>query len=149
MPDVPKPADVAPMQLGEGAMAWLGQYELRGISGLVPSVWDGGGDHSESVLWLRDTSTRPLDFASRMAMSDMFYPRVWLRRARRVPAGTVSMTTYFHAEAAQLAEVGTGHLLGRATGQQFRNGFFDQAVQLWSEAGMLLATSNQIAYFKE
>ena len=59
------------------------------------------------------------------------------------------MTTYFHAEAAQLAEVGTGYLLGRATGQQFRNGFFDQAVQLWSEAGMLLATSNQIAYFKE
>ena len=149
MPAVPKPAKVAPMQLGEGAMAWLGQYELRGVSGLVPQRWDGGGDHSESVLWLRDTSPRALDFASLMAMSDMFYPRVWLRRAKRVPAGTVSMTTYFHAEAAQLAEVGTGYLLGRATGQQFRNGFFDQAVQLWSEAGMLLATSNQIAYFKE
>ena len=149
MPAVPKPSDVAPMQLGEGAMAWLGQYELRGVSGLVPQRWDGGGDHSESVLWLRDTSPRALDFASLMAMSDMFYPRVWLRRAKRVPAGTVSMTTYFHAEAAQLAEVGTGYLLGRATGQQFRNGFFDQAVQLWSEAGMLLATSNQIAYFKE
>ena len=149
MPTVPKPADVPPMQLGEGAMAWLGQYELRGVSGLVPSVWDGGGDGSESVLWLRDTVPRALDFQSLVAMSDMFYPRVWLRRAKRVPAGTVSMTTYFHAEAAQLAEVGTGHLLGRAVGQQFRNGFFDQAVQLWSEAGMLLATSNQIAYFKE
>ena len=48
-----------------------------------------------------------------------------------------------------LAEVGTGYLLGRATGQQFRNGYFDQAAQLWSESGALLATSNQIVYFKE
>ena len=69
------------------------------------------------------------------AMSDMFYPRVWLRRATPVPVGTVSITTYFHADAAQLAEVGAGYLLGRAHGQQFRNGYFDQAAQLWSEAG--------------
>ena len=45
--------------------------------------------------------------------------------------------------------VGTGHLFARATGQQFRNGFFDQTAQLWSRAGVLLATSSQIVYFKE
>jgi hypothetical protein len=90
-----------------------------------------------------------MDLPALAAMSDMFYPRVWLRRAKPVPAGTVSITTYFHADAAQLAEVGCGHLLGRAAGQQFRNGFFDQAAQLWSQTGALLATSNQIVYFKE
>ena len=37
----------------------------------------------------------------------------------------------------------------QSTGQQFRNGYFDQAAQLWSESGALLATSNQIVYFKE
>ena len=79
----------------------------------------------------------------------MFYPRVWRRRATPVPAGTVSITTYFHADAAQMAQVGTGYLLGQATGQQFRNGFFDQTAQLWSEGGQLLATSNQIVYYKE
>ena len=42
-----------------------------------------------------------------------------------------------------------GYLLGRARGQQFRNGYFDQTAQLWSEAGALLATSNQIVYYKE
>jgi hypothetical protein len=82
-------------------------------------------------------------------MSDMFFPRIWLRRGRVVPAGTVSITTYFHADAAQLAEMGTGYLMGRASGLQFRHGFFDQAAQLWSETGALLATSNQIVYFKE
>ena len=56
------------------------------------------------------------------------------------------MGTERHAD---LAEVGTGYLLGRAVGQHFRNGFFDQTAQLWSEAGTLLATSNQIVYYKE
>jgi hypothetical protein len=34
-------------------------------------------------------------------------------------------------------------------GQQFFNGFFDQTAHLWSEKGTLLATSNQIVYYKE
>ncbi|RYF66969.1 MAG: thioesterase family protein, partial [Comamonadaceae bacterium] len=70
-------------------------------------------------------------------------------RAKHVPAGTVSITTYFHCGTDELAALGTGYLLGRAVGQQFHNGFFDQAAQLWSEGGRLLATSNQIVYFKE
>ena len=66
-----------------------------------------------------------------------------------VPAGTVSITVYFHASAEQLAQTGTGYLLGQARGQEFRNGFFDQTVQLWNEAGTMLATSHQIVYYKE
>jgi len=66
-----------------------------------------------------------------------------------VPAGTVSMTVYFHAGGAQLAAVGTGWLKGQASAQAFRNGFFDQTAQVWSEAGQLLATTHQVVYFKE
>jgi len=149
MPKVPPPSDVAPYGRSPSGVAWFSQYDMRPVSGAIPGTWDGTGDHSETVVWLRDAQPRPLDFASLASMSDMFYPRVWLRRTTRVPAGTVSITTYFHADAAQLAQVGTGHLLGRAVGQQFRNGFFDQSAQLWSESGDLLATSNQIVYFKE
>ena len=74
---------------------------------------------------------------------------MWGRRRHRVPAGTVSMTIYFHAGSAQLAETGTGYLLGQARAQEFRNGFFDQTAQLWNEAGHMLATTHQIVYFKE
>ena len=56
---------------------------------------------------------------------------------------------YVHASAAQLKEEGLGYLLGQARGQEFRNGFFDQTVQLWNEAGTMLATSHQIVYYKE
>lgn len=149
MPEVPRPADVKPIAIGPQGVAWLQQYEMRPISGKPPAEWDGSGTHSESRLWLREAPPRPLDFTSLAAMSDMFFPRVWLRRATRVPAGTVSITTYFHADARVLAEVGTGYLLGRAHAQQFFNGYFDQSAHLWSEAGQLLATSNQIVYYKE
>lgn len=149
MPDVPSPEAVPRLSIGPSGVAWLQRYEMRPISGAIPSRWDGTGDHSETMMWLRDDPVRPLDFASLAALSDTFYPRVWLRRATPVPIGTVSITTYFHTDASLLAQVGTGYLLGRATGQQFRNGYFDQAAQLWSETGALLATSNQIVYFKE
>jgi len=149
MPDVPSPEAVERLSIGPRGVAWLQRYEMRPISGKIPSHWDGTGDHSETLMWLRDDPARGLDFASLAALSDTFYPRVWLRRATPVPIGTVSITTYFHTDASLLAQVGSGYLLGRATGQQFRNGYFDQAAQLWSETGALLATSNQIVYFKE
>ena len=149
MPPVPGPEQTERMTIGPKGVAWIGQYDMRPVRGSIPTRWDGGGEHSETMLWLRDAEPRPLDFPALASMSDMFYPRVWLRRAKPVPAGTVSITTYFHADASHLAEVGGGYLLGRAVGQQFQNGFFDQSAQLWSQAGALLATSNQIVYFKE
>ena len=64
---------------------------------------DGSGrDDSLTRLWVRDDPPRPLDFAALTALADIFFPRVWLRRAKFVPIGTVSMTVYFHADAAQL-----------------------------------------------
>jgi hypothetical protein len=111
-------------------------------------TWDGSSQNSLSQLWVRDQPARPLDFASITALADIFFPRVWRRRATHVPAGTVSMTVYFHAGAAQLAATGTGFVLAQARAQAFRNGFFDQTAQLWNETGEMLVTSHQIVYYK-
>ncbi|MPM80981.1 hypothetical protein SDC9_128032 [bioreactor metagenome] len=128
---------------------WLSAYEIRPVSGNLPTVWDDRGDDSLSQLWVRDAPERTLDFAALAAVSDVFFPRIWLRRARRVPAGTVSITTYFHASGAQLAQSGTGYLFAQARAQEFRNGFCDQTAQLWNEDGLMLTTSHQIVYYKE
>ena len=149
MPEVPKPTDHQAIVAPPGAVEWLNRYEMRPITGFIPRTWDGSGDHSLTQLWMRDAPPRALDFCALAALADVFFPRVWLRRARQVPAGTVSITVYFHATAEQLQATGTGFLLGQARGQEFRNGFFDQTVQLWNEAGTMLATSHQIVYYKE
>lgn len=133
----------------QGAMPWLQRYDMRVVQGAMPKTWDDTGHESISQLWVRDDPPRPLDFAALAALSDVFYPRVWLRRARRVPAGTVSMTVYFHASREQLAQQGDQHLLAQASAQAFRNGYFDQNAQLWDSQGSLLATSHQIVYYKE
>lgn len=151
MPDVPAPKDVERARL-EGAMEWLNRYDMRFLRGGIPTKWDAAdklSPDSLTQLWVRDDVPRPLGFASITAMADVFYPRVWLRRPLHVPAGTVSMTVYFHASAAQLQQAGTGYVLAQARGQAFRHGFFDQSAQLWDESGTLLVTSHQLVYFKE
>ena len=128
---------------------WIRRYEMRPIEGAIPHTWDGTGSDSRSRLWMRDAVPRALDLCGLAALADVFFPRIWLRRATRVPAGTVSMTVYFHAGSAQLAEVGHGWVLGQARAQAFRNGFFDQTALLWSETGHLLCSSHQVVYYKE
>ena len=149
MPQVPRPADV-PLPTVAARVEWVKRYELRFIEGGFPGAWHGGDSgHSLTRLWVRDNPPRPLDFASLTAMSDIFFPRIWLRRAQFVPLGTVTMTVYFHARAQQLAQAGTGYLLGQTRGQGFGAGYFDHTAQVWSEAGTLLATTTQVYYFKE
>lgn len=148
-PKVPPPSEV-PLPEGRARAEWINRYEFRFVDGGFPPAWDGA-DHgvSRTCLWLRDNPPRPLDFASLTALSDVFFPRIWRRRASLVPIGTVSMTIYFHADTPQLRVTGTGYLLGQAQAQAFRNGYFDQTAQLWNEAGELLVTTHQVVYYKE
>ena len=154
MPPVPAPQDVQHNAV-IASVEWLKRYELRVVTGKMPKNFDGvnRGEAPETAsltqLWMRDEPPRPIDFCALAALADVFYPRVYLRRPRPVPVGTVSMTVYFHASAADLLECGSAYVLGQARGQVFHNGFFDQSAQLWSESGTLLVTSLQIVYFKE
>lgn len=155
MPAVPRPDTVARIAPPQGALEWFKRYDMRSITGHLPAKWDGSAASSDpqqaslTRLWIRDEPPRALDYTSLVAMADGFFPRIWLRRALLVPAGTVSLTVYFHAAPAQLAESGSGFLLAQARGQGYRSGFFDQTGQLWSESGTLLATTHQLVYYKE
>jgi acyl-CoA thioesterase len=148
-PEVPRPHDV-PSSGGRGRVEWFKRYDIRFIEGGFPAAWDGV-DHgsSRTRLWVRDEPARPLDFTSLTALSDVFFPRIWRRRAKFTPIGTVTMTVYFHAGGHQLEASGAGYLLGQAQAQAFHSGYFDQTAQMWNEAGDLLATSHQVVYYKE
>jgi acyl-CoA thioesterase len=130
--------------------AWPERYDMRFVEGNFPTVFDEQEQaHSRSTLWVRDEPARPLDFASLVSISDSFFPRIYIRRRRRVPIGTITMTTLFHADSALLAQVGERHVLGVARALSYRHGYFDQTGELWSPDGQLLASTHQLVYFKD
>jgi hypothetical protein len=66
----------------------------------------------------------------------------------RFPAGTISLTTHFHADTALLSSQGTNHVLGIARASKFGLGYHDQSAEIWSDQQQLLATSHQVVYYK-
>ncbi|WP_019142805.1 acyl-CoA thioesterase [Noviherbaspirillum massiliense] len=146
-PQVPS-ADTLEQTPPMSRVVWTANYEMRFIDGGLDKA-DTNGHPSQTRLWIRDMPPRPLDFLSLSAMCDAFFPRVFVRRPKWVPAGTVALTTYFHADQEQLNAQGTAPVLGVARGINYGKGFFDQSAEIWSPDGKLLASSHQVVYFKE
>lgn len=154
-PQVPS-ADSIALVPTPARLPWVDRYEMRFVEGELritdsepETMDDADGNSSLTRLWIRDHPPRPLDFQSLSAICDAFFPRIFVYRPKRVPIGTVALTTYFHVDAAQLAEVGTDPLLGVAQATHFGKGFFEQQAEVWSGQGVLLATSHQVVYYKE
>lgn len=155
MPEVPPADAVAPAE-ALAFTSWPSRYDMRFVRGALALDDDASQaaetrEHHDSVstLWLRDTPSRTLDFVSLTGLCDAFFPRIYVRRPRRVPIGTVTMTVYFHADGAMLAANGDRPLLGNARAQQFRNGYFDQSAEMWTADGTLIATTHQAVYYRE
>ncbi|HNU10281.1 MAG TPA: thioesterase family protein [Rubrivivax sp.] len=149
MPAVPPAEAVAP-ERRMPPVNWPSRYEFRFVEGGWPDYRDASEQpDSRTVLWVRDEPPRALDAPALAAIADVFYPRIFRRRGRFTPAGTISLTTYFHADEAALAKQGSRPLLAVATGRRFTLGFFDQSAELWSDDGHLLASSHQVVYFKD
>lgn len=146
-PAAPAPEDVAPFDMSP-FVTWTKNYEMRFIEGALPGEGASDCPDSTTTLWTRDQPARALDYPALTALCDVFYPRVFLRRGQFNPAGTISFTVYFHADAGDLARQGDDYLLATARAQRFAGGFFDQTAQLWGRDGTLLATTHQMVYFK-
>lgn len=146
-PEVPPAEAVAPTTVPV-PIAWVKSYQMRFIDGLLTMNGADSSDSSLSRLWVRDEPPRTLDFLSLTALADVFFPRVFLRRQMPCPAGTVSMTVYYHASGHELDSYGQQHVLACARANQLRNGFADQTAELWSNDGKLLVTTQQLVYYK-
>jgi len=148
-PDMPAAAALARAPF-QALPTWAQRYDMRFTEEDALLQFDGQEHaHSYSRMWVRDEPPRPLDFAALAALCDCFLPRIFYRRHRPAPVGTVSLTSYFHADASLLAAQGEHHLLGVARAQTFRNGYFDQSAEVWGQDGQLLATTHQMVYFRE
>jgi len=129
---------------------WVKQYDFRFVEG-EPSF--GGKPLTApastfSKLWIGDRIPRKIDALSLTSMSDAFFGRIFHARRELMPFGTVSLTTYFHADAEDLAAEDISRVLAVADARIFHKSYGDQTGELWSPNGRLLATTTQIAYFK-
>ncbi|MFX1561129.1 MAG: acyl-CoA thioesterase [Promethearchaeota archaeon] len=146
-PAAPKPEEVESWSAPPGPQ-WIGRYDFKFIHGEF-TLSDQPAKDSESLLWVRDEPERPLDFLSLAAISDVFFPRVFIRRRKLGVSATVSITTHFHADTSSLARQASRPILAAARGQRFYRGYFNQVAELWSDEGELLASSIQMVYFKD
>ena len=132
------------------AASWVRQYDFRFIEG-NPDFGGAKQDLASSAfskLWTGDRVPRKIDALSLMSMSDAFFARVFHARRELVPFGTVSLTTYFHVDAGDLAAEDISRVLAVADAKIFHKSYGDQSGELWSAGGRLLATTTQIGYFK-
>jgi acyl-CoA thioesterase len=143
-PEAPPPEACKPFAPRLG-IQWPQMYEMRYARGRF------GVENPDSLThaWLSDVPPRPLDFLSLTALCDAFFPRIFLRRPQMAPIATVSLNIYFHVDAGELAREGAGPVLCAARAQVFNKGYYDQEGQVWGREGKLLATTQQIAWYKE
>lgn len=147
-PSAPAPEQIAPSSRQGEVVVWARLYDMRFAEGPLPGENAQPSATSGTMLWVRDREERPVDYPALAALCDVFYPRVFQRLGGVLPAGTISLTTYFHADQHQLDALGGDYVLACAHANRFSRGYFDQSAQVWSRDGTLLATTHQIVYFK-
>ena len=114
----------------------------RRLSGVRLEYYDvSGADGGTLSAWLAQRGPKGFH-----GLTDWEYRYDY--RVAPTPAGTISLTTYFHATGTELASAGDGFVLGCASANRFSGGYFDQSAEIWSRSGTLLATTHQIVYFK-
>lgn len=148
-PGAPPPEQLTRDTAQANFAGWARLYDLRFAEGPFPGEGAQPSLSATTTVWMRDTAQRRIDYPALAALCDVFCPRAFLRYGRPIPAGTISLTTHFHADQEQLDALGVDYVLGIAQANRFWRGYFDQSAELWTRDGVLLASSYQIVYFKE
>ena len=144
------PAATSSAGIARRGVEWLRRYEMRSSRAPSPRKWDGS----------ERTAKADAPVGARRPAAPAGLPGA-RRDERHVLSARLAAPRHAGADRHRLDDdllpcrrgaagrSARGYLLGRAQGQGFRNGYFDQTAQLWSEAGELLATTHQIVYYKE
>jgi acyl-coenzyme A thioesterase PaaI-like protein len=145
MPEAPAPETLpAPPDWG-GASQHYGAsaFERRTLEGFPPQI----SDNSRSLAWVR-SRRGPLDKALLGMITDNSAPRVMYALGHGVMTTTLSLTAYLHASAEEIAEVGDDYILVECEGRVGGGGASDERSSYWRRDGKLLATSEQLAWYR-
>ena len=144
MPEAPAPETLpsppnmaAPLHYGASA------FERRTLEVFPP---EATGD-SRTLAWVR-ARAEPLDKALLGMVTDNSAPRAMYALGRTIRTTTLTLTVYLHATSEELAEIGHDFILVECEGRVGGGGASDERSNYWSRAGKLLATSEQLAWYR-
>jgi acyl-CoA thioesterase len=145
MPDAPDPKnlpspEMAGVQMHYGASA----FERRSLEGFPPRP----SGNSRSLAWVRSRRGM-LDKALLGMITDNSAPRAMYALGQAVMTTTLSLTAYLHATVEEIAEVGDDYILVECEGRVGGGGASDERSSYWRRDGKLLATSEQLAWYRE
>lgn len=141
MPAAPDPHSLAEFQ----APGTQGQQTLiRPIWGFPPF----NQASTSSGAWLQLAEPRPLDHVLIAYLADQFAPRAFYWSAGPRSSATVTMSVYFHATAEELDAAGTDYVLNEVVGTRGEQSTSGAQLRMWSRAGALLATSEQLCWYR-
>lgn len=139
MPSVPDPEQ-------------LEEFHAPGTQGLQtllrPILMEYGTGDTTSMAWVRELSGRPVDHLTLAYLADQFPPRSFFWGGGPRPSATLTMSVYFHATPEELAAVGDDYICNEAVGSRGESSTSGQHARQWSRTGTLLATSEQLAWYR-
>jgi acyl-CoA thioesterase len=142
MPQAPAPEQVPERRIPL-PLRWITHYEMR-MATAPPFSGEGS---ARSLTWARKRDV-PLNFSALTEICDTAIPRLFYRTRGPVPIATVTMNVFFHVGASELREVGTDFVLCDANWHGANDGYFDEGQVVWSRSGRLLATTDQLVWYR-
>ena len=145
MPDAPDPYSLPKLEILNISQHYgSSAFERRTLEGFPPEP----GASSRSLAWVRSLRG-PMDKTMLGMVTDHSPPRAMYALGRTVSTTTLSLTAYLHATEAELSEVGEDFILVECEGRVGNAGASDERSSYWSREGKLLATSEQLAWYRE
>lgn len=144
MPSAPSPESLPSPDFPGGSEHYgASAFERRTLEGFPPAP---SGD-SRSLAWTR-SRRGGLSKALLGMITDNSAPRA-MYALPSVSTTTLSLTVYLHATAEEIAEVGNDFILVECEGRVGGGGASDERSSYWRRDGKLLATSEQLAWYRE
>jgi acyl-coenzyme A thioesterase PaaI-like protein len=145
MPQAADPDSLPSPDMGAAGQHYgAAAFERRTLEGYPPAP----GTDSRSLAWVR-SRRGPFDKALLAMVTDNSVPRAMYAFGPRVMTTTLTLTVYLHATAEDLAEVGHDFVLVECEGRVGGGGASDERSSYWSRDGRLLATSEQLSWYRE
>jgi len=103
---------------------------------------------SRTVNWEREASGRAIDMLTLALLSDLGAPRVYLVSPGPRPSATLTLSVTFLAGPEELAACGDDFILADMIATRIEQSTVGSRKDMWSRAGTLLATSEQLCWFR-